>query len=168
MTAPSGYRSRVAFDLNLQSPLLAIASAALAGFAVGIVPIGVAEVLAVAIGAVIPGSLAVTMLVVFTASHVASKWIWYVLGSLAERVRQPVALCMIARTREFLARNPGYGPSTLAAGALLSIPPFHLPAIAAGIIRRPVSQFLVICFSGRLIRFGVLAVAPTLWRAWSQ
>lgn len=154
-------------ELNLQSPLLAIASAALAGFAVGILPIGLAEVLAVAIGAVTPRWLALTMLIVFTASHVGSKWIWYVIGSLAERIRHPVALRMIARTREFLARNPAYGPSTLAAGALLSVPPFHLTAIAAGIIRLPVAQFLVICFAGRLLRFGVLAAAPTLWRVWS-
>ncbi len=154
-------------ELNLHSPLLAIASAALAGFAVGIVPIGVAEVLAIAVGAVTPRWLAVTMLIVFTASHVASKWIWYVIGSLAERVRHPLALRMIARTREFLARKPAYGPSTLAAGALLSVPPFHLTAIAAGIIRLPVSQFLVICFVGRLLRFGILAAVPTLWRAWS-
>lgn len=155
-------------DLNLQSPLLAIASAALAGFAVGIVPVGIAEVLAIAIGAVTPPSLAVATLVVFTATHVASKWIWFVIGSYAERITHPWSLRMIARTREFLARNPAYGPSTLAAGALLSIPPFHLTAIAAGIIRLPLSQFLVICFSGRLIRFGVLAAAPTLWRVWFQ
>ncbi|MFN0098074.1 MAG: VTT domain-containing protein [Gemmatimonadaceae bacterium] len=154
-------------ELNLQSPPLAIASAALAGFAVGILPIGLAEVAAIAIGAVAPSWLAVTMLVVFTASHVGSKWIWYVIGSLAERIRHPMALRMIARTREFLERNPAYGPSTLAAGALLSVPPFHLTAIAAGIIRLPVAQFLLICFGGRLLRFGILASAPTLWRAWS-
>jgi membrane protein YqaA with SNARE-associated domain len=157
----------VSFDLNLQSPLLAIASSAVAGFAVGILPIGLAEVIAIAIGAVMPASLAVTMLLVFTASHVASKWIWYVIGSFAERVRHPTALRMIARTREFLARNPAYGPSTLAAGALLSIPPFHLTAIAAGIIRIPVSRFLLICFVGRLLRFGLLALAPSVWRAWA-
>lgn len=152
--------------IDLQSPFLAIASAALAGFAVGIVPLGAAEVLAVAIGAVTPPSLAVTMLVVFTASHVASKWIWFVVGSYAERITHPWFLRMIARTREFLARNPAYGPSTLAAGAVFSIPPFHLTAIAAGIIRLPLGQFLLICFSGRLLRFGLLALAPAFVRAW--
>lgn len=154
--------------MNLQSPLLAIASAALAGFAVGIVPIGLAEVVAVAIGAVVPSWLAVTMLFVFTASHVVSKWIWYVIGSLAERMRHPMALRMIARTREFLARHPAYGPSTLAMGALWSVPPFHLTAIAAGIVRLSLPQFLIICFAGRLLRFGLLAAAPAVVRAWMQ
>ncbi len=153
-------------ELDLGSTPLALGSAALAGFAVGIVPVGVAEVFAIAIGAVVPRSLAVAMLLCFTLAHVASKWVWYWVGTAAGRISHPLPRRMIDRTRVFLDARPGYGPATLAAGAVASLPPFHLTAIAAGILRMPLRQFLLICFAGRLLRFGLLASVPALARLW--
>jgi membrane protein YqaA with SNARE-associated domain len=153
-----------AFDLS--SPPVALGSAAAAGFAAGILPIGIAEALAVAIGVVLPVELAIAMWVVYTIAHVAAKTPWYWLGAHSDRVMHPWAKRHIARSRAFLAARPSYGTGVLALSALLSVPPFHLSSIAAGITHIPFGRFVAICLSGRLVRFGVLAAAPALIRAW--
>jgi membrane protein YqaA with SNARE-associated domain len=152
------------FDLS--SPAIALGSAAIAGFAAGIVPIGVAEALAVAIGVVLPTELAIGMWGVFTLAHVAAKTPWYWLGAHSDRVMHPWAKRHIERSRAFLATRPHYGTGVLALSALLSVPPFHLSSIAAGITHIPFGRFVAICLSGRLVRFGLLAAAPAVIRAW--
>jgi membrane protein YqaA with SNARE-associated domain len=153
-----------AFDLS--SPALALGSAALAGFAAGILPIGVAEALAAAIGVVLPTELAIAMWAVYTLAHVVAKTPWYWLGAHSDRVMHPWAKRHIDRSRAFLASRPHYGTGVLALSALLSVPPFHLSSIAAGITHIPFGRFIAICLSGRLVRFGVLAAAPAVIRAW--
>jgi membrane protein YqaA with SNARE-associated domain len=155
----------MAFELNLSSPLLAILSAGALGFVVGLVPIGLAEALALAIGAVMPPALSLTMLATFTAAHVLGKLPWYWLGRQAERVEHPRAKAFIARTREMLAHRSGYGAGLLAAAALASVPPFHLAAIAAGMVRFNLGAFLALCLAGRAVRFSILASVPSLLRA---
>lgn len=150
--------------LDLSSPTVALASAALLGFLVGIVPIGLAEVLAVAIGTVLPPALALAMLALFTITHVAAKVLWYWIGVHADRVRHARVQQFVERSREFLSRHPGYGLGVLGSAALLSIPPFHLAAIAAGLVRIPFGRFVATCLAGRALRFGLLGGAATLLR----
>lgn len=153
-----------AFDLS--SPILALGSAVVAGFAAGILPIGMAEALAVAIGVVLPTELAVAMWMVYTVAHVTAKMPWYWLGAHSDRVMHPWAKRHITRSRAFLEARPSYGSGVLALSALLSVPPFHLSSIAAGMTHIPFGRFVAICLGGRLVRFGVLAAAPTVLRAW--
>lgn len=153
-------------SFDLSSPGLALGSAVVAGFAAGIVPIGMAEALAVAIGVVLPMELAIAMWLVYTVAHVAAKTPWYWLGSHSDRVMHPWATRHIARSRAFLAAHPSYGSGVMALSALLSVPPFHLSSIAAGMTHIPFGRFVAICLGGRLVRFGVLAAAPTVLRAW--
>jgi len=154
----------MAFELNLSSPLLAVLSAGVLGFVVGLVPIGLAEALALAIGAVMPPALSLTMLAVFTAAHVLGKLPWYWLGRQADRVQHPRATALIARAREILASRRQYGAGLLAAAALASVPPFHLAAIAAGMVRYNLGAFLAVCLAGRAVRFAILASVPALFR----
>lgn len=152
------------FDVS--SPLLALISAALLGLASGILPTGMAEALAVAIGLVEPSQLAVPMWAVFTVAHVVAKVPWYFLGARGDRVMGPWVARYVLRAREMLRARPTYGTGVLALSALFSIPPFHLSAIAAGITHLPVGRFVVICLAGRLARFGALAAIPGLVRGW--
>jgi len=150
--------------LDLSSPLLALWSAGALGFLVGLAPVGLAEVLAVAIGTVVPTRLALAMLVLFTAAHVAAKALWYWVGAFADRVPHPRIREFIARAQALIARHPGYGTGVLAASALLSVPPFHLAAIASGIARIPFGRFVAVCLIGRAVRFGFLAGFPWVIR----
>ncbi len=150
--------------LDLSSPALALGSAALLGFLVGIVPVGLAEVLAVAIGSAKPRGLAVGMLAVFTLTHVAAKVLWYWVGAYADRIRYERTQRFITRARALLVRHPAFGLGLLGASAVLSIPPFHLAAIAAGLTRLPFGRFVAVCLAGRFLRFGALAGLPMIAR----
>jgi membrane protein YqaA with SNARE-associated domain len=152
--------------IDPQSPILALLTAFATGFAVGILPVGLAEVAAVAIGVVQPPKLALAMLVAFTVAHVAAKLPWYLLGMLADRSTHPRAQAFTARARDVVARYPGFGLGVLASSAVTSVPPFHLAAIASGIVRIPFMRFVIICLAGRAVRFGLLAAVPSLLRAW--
>ena len=152
-------------QLDLSSPLLAILSAGALGFVVGLVPIGMAEALAVAIGAVMPPALSLTMLGVFTLAHVAGKIPWYWLGTQADRAQSVRAKALVVRARELLSARKVYGAGVLGAAALASVPPFHLAAIAAGIVRFNFGAFLLVCLTGRAVRFSMLASLPAIVRA---
>lgn len=152
-----------AFDLS--SPLLAVLSALGLGALSGIVPTGMAEALAVGIGLVAAPHVAVPMWVAFTLGHVTAKLPWYWLGARADRAVGERAVEWIARARGLLARRPGYGAGLLFVSAVASVPPFHLSAIAAGLVRLSPLPFVALCLLGRLIRFGVLIASPGLLRA---
>lgn len=150
--------------LDLSSSALALASAALLGVATGIVPIGAAEAAALAIGLVSPPWLAVAMGLTFTLAHVAAKLPWFWLGAHAERAGSGRAAGYVSRARQFLEERPQYGRGLLMASAVLSVPPFHLAAIAAGMVRMPLLPFVATAVTGRLLRFGVLVTAPQVIR----
>lgn len=146
------------------SPLLAVATAAALGFALGILPVGLAEVAAIGIGLVEPPGLALALLAAFTGAHVGAKVPWYWLGRAADRVSHPRALRFVAAARALVARYAHYGAGLLAASAVASVPPFHLAAIAAGLVRIPFARFVVICLAGRTVRFALLAGVPAALR----
>lgn len=148
------------------APLLAIATAFAMGIALAILPVGLAEVAAAAIGLVRPPTLALEMLAAFTVAHVAAKLPWYALGRAADRARHPRARRFVEGARALLARHPRYGTGLLAVSALASVPPFHLAAIASGMVAIPVGRFVLICLAGRTVRFGILAASPALLRIW--
>ena len=98
------------------------------------------------------------------SGHVAGKMLWYALGRLGSRVTQPSLRRWIDRARAVAERHPRLGVGVVAASASVSLPPFHLMAIAAGIVRAPILPFFLVAFAGRLLRFGVLAAFPSLLR----
>ena len=150
--------------LDVSSPTVAIVSAIVLGFLTGIIPIGMAEATAVAIGFVTPVWLAATMWACFTLSHVAAKLPWFWMGTRADQLKTPWLVRYVHRAKSLLERHPSYGAGLLMFSATLSIPPFHLSAIAAGISQLPLARFVAICVTGRAIRFGVLVTAPGLLR----
>ncbi len=152
--------------IDPSSPLLAILVAAATGFSVGILPVGLAEVAAVGIGVVQPPGLALAMLAAFTLAHVVAKMPWYAPGRVAVRASHPRAQRFLNGARMLIARHTRYGTGLLAVSAITSVPPFHLAAIASGMVAIPFGRFLLICLAGRTVRFGVLAAVPALVRLW--
>jgi membrane protein YqaA with SNARE-associated domain len=146
------------------TPLLALAVALALGLVFGAIPIGGAELVAVAAGALEPRSIVAPVVLLFTAGHVAGKVIWYWPGTQAERVRHPRVRAWIARAKELTRSHPRITASLLGASALVSVPPFHVMAIASGMVRFPLLRFVAIGFAGRLVRFALIAALPSLAR----
>lgn len=152
--------------LDVSSPVVAIGSAIALGFLTGAIPIGMAEATAVAIGLVTPAWLAAAMWAGFTLAHVAGKMPWYWVGSRADQLKTPWLVRYVHRAKGLLERHPRYGAGLLMFSATLSVPPFHLTSIAAGISHVPLARFTAICIAGRAVRFGLLVTAPGLLRHW--
>ena len=149
---------------DFSSPEAALLSACLLGGLMGAVPVGGAEVLILLIAGLEPRTLVVPLVLVMTAGHVLGKLLWYWAGTQHHRVRQPWVRRQVDAAERFLRSRPRIGLGALTASALVSIPPFHLTAIAAGVIRSPLIVFVLVAFAGRAVRFGVIAMVPHLVR----
>lgn len=147
---------------DFSTPPAALLSAFALGVLFGVLPLGGAELVVLAIGSVKPRGLLLPLVMVFTLGHVVGKAAWYWLGTRHDRVQHPWLRRQIDRALRILTAYPKLGTAALGSSALVSVPPFHLSAIAAGAVNCPFALFMSIAFAGRAVRFGVVAIAPQL------
>lgn len=144
------------------TPGAALAWAFVLGWLLGAIPMGAAELVVLALAAVRPQVLVLPLVVLMTAGHVAGKLVWYWVGTQQHRIRQPWLRRQLDLADQFLHRHPTLGASALVTSALISVPPFQLAVIGAGIVRAPIGLFLAASFAGRVVRFGLIALLPQL------
>lgn len=48
--------------------------------------------------------------------------------------------------------------------AVVGLPPFYVVSIACGLLRFPFARFFVLGLLGRLVHFGVIVMAPQLFK----
>ncbi len=130
------------------------------GLLFGAVPAGGSELLALAAGAVTPRAMVVPLVVALTVGHMLGKLLWYWLGKFGSRVTHPTAQTWIARAHQFNAQHPRLEVGVLLVSAFASVPPFHLLAVASGVVRVPLGMFFWTALVGRLARFGLVAGVP--------
>jgi len=150
---------------SFSSPAAAAASAFALGWLFGAIPIGGAELLVLAIAAVRPTPLIMPLVLVMTLGHVLGKLIWYWVGTQHVRVQRPWLRRQVDQAEVWLRRYPNLGLAVIASSALVSVPPFHLTAVGAGVVRANVWRFVVIAFVGRGVRFGGVALVPGAFEA---
>ncbi|MCC6318877.1 MAG: hypothetical protein IT361_14460 [Gemmatimonadaceae bacterium] len=148
------------YAIDFSTPWLAVAWALGIGFALAVIPMGAAELVAFAAGALRPAGIIGPVVVSFTCGHVAGKLVWFWLGTQEARVRRPHVRRVIDDAKAITARHPAIGAAVLATSAVAGLPPFHLTTVAAGIARYPLVPFVAITFTGRLVRFGLIALIP--------
>jgi len=136
---------------------LAVGTALGAGFVSGAVTIALAEMTALGAAAVESTSLRIAVVVAFTLGHVAGKGLWYWAGTQERRITRPSLRRWIDRAHTMAAQHPTLSLGVTFSSAAVSLPPFHLAAITAGIVRTPVVPFFVVAFLGRLLRFSLIA-----------
>lgn len=145
---------------GFSTPGAALVSAFVLGIVLGAIPVGAAELLAIVLAAVRPSSLIVPLLLVMALGHVLGKLVWYWVGTHGHRIEQPFLRRQIEQSTRFMLSYPRLGVSALASSALLSIPPFHLTAIGAGLVHAPLPLFFAVAFVGRAVRFGIVGLLP--------
>lgn len=141
---------------------LAVATSFALGFLVGALPVGASEAVALGIGAIPSARLRAAVLVTFTAGHVLGKLPWYWLGTLGARITWTRLRGWVDRAHDVVAAYPTVGPAVTFSAAAVSLPPFHLTVIAAGIVRAALAPCLAAAFAGRLARFSLIAAFPPL------
>ncbi|MCC7054051.1 MAG: hypothetical protein IT355_12375 [Gemmatimonadaceae bacterium] len=144
------------------SPGAAMASAFGLGWLLGAVPIGAAEAAVLVLATVQPPALVVPLVLLNAFGHVLGKLLWYWLGTQHGRVTNAWLRRQVDTSAAVARRHPRLSGATLLSSALVSLPPFHLTVIGAGIVRAPVGLFLLTAFAGRAIRFSAVALVPQL------
>lgn len=147
---------------NFSAPGPALASAFLLGFLMGAIPLGAAEVLVLLLAGLEPRVMVVPLVLVMTAGHVGGKLLWYLAGAQHHRITHRWLRRQVDAAELYMRARPKLGLGALAMSALVSVPPFHLTAIGAGVLRSPVLVFSAVAFVGRALRFGALATVPHL------
>lgn len=150
------------FAIDTGTWWMAITSSFALGCLVGALPVGASEAVALAIGAIPSPRLRAVVLVTFTAGHVLGKLPWYWLGTAGSRITWPRVRGWVERAQGVVAAHPTVGPAVTLSAAAVSLPPFHLTIIAAGIVRAALVPCLAAAFAGRLARFSLIAAFPPL------
>lgn len=142
---------------------MTIAAAFLVGLTTGLFPFALAEATALAAGAIASPFARLGVLVAFSAGHVLGKMVWYTAGRAEQWIRNPRMRAHIEKAKVAAAEHPSASIGVIASSATLSLPPFHLLTLAAGIVKAPPLRFALVAFVGRLIRFGAIAAFPRLF-----
>jgi membrane protein YqaA with SNARE-associated domain len=150
------------FAIDTGTWWLAVASSFALGFLVGALPVGASEAVVLGIGTIPSARLRAIVLLTFTAGHVLGKAPWYWLGAAGARITWPRARGWVDRAHGVVAAHPTVGPAVTFSAAAVSLPPFHLTIVAAGIVRAAAVPCLGAAFAGRLARFSLIAAFPPL------
>ncbi len=142
---------------------MTLGAAFLVGLTTGLFPFALAEATALAAGAIASPFERTGVLIAFTAGHVLGKMAWYAAARAERWIRHPKIRAQIEKARVAAARHPIAGVGVIASSATLSLPPFHLLTLAAGIVKAPPVRFALVAFAGRLVRFGAIAAFPRLF-----
>jgi membrane protein YqaA with SNARE-associated domain len=151
---------------NFDTPLLAILSTFLITIAGGLFPLISIELLILFLASVFTSKFLVLLVLAATAGQMTGKIAIYIAGRFIDRIPSDWIKRKVAALQARAAGHPAVGHSLVAMSAVASVPPFHLVAVLTGSLRYPFRWFLLIGFAGRLLRFGLLAAAPQLVRAW--
>ena len=145
---------------TFSSPGAAMASAFGLGWLLGAIPVGAAEALVLVLATVRPTWLVLPLVLLNTLGHVLGKLAWYWLGTQHERVANPWLRRQVDTATAFARRHPRLSGATLFSSAAVSLPPFHLTVIGAGVVRTPLWSFVLASFLGRALRFSAVALVP--------
>lgn len=136
-----------------------------------IIPVVNAELYLIAASALATPGVAWMLVIAGALGQMVGKSLMYYAGVGALQLPSERLQRMVAQVRE---RYQGTGAtgSTLGTGVILlsatvGLPPFYVVSIACGLLRIPFLQFFVLGLLGRLVRFGVMVLAPQLVKAWT-
>jgi membrane protein YqaA with SNARE-associated domain len=134
------------------------------GFCVvsAVVPFANAEIYLLSAAALAPRELALPLAAAAALGQMVGKTLMYLAGRGAVRLPGERTRRALETARVKYANRASIGGVVLFASATAGVPPFYIVAIAAGVMRVPMAQFIVIGLVGRLIRFGALVIFPNL------
>jgi membrane protein YqaA with SNARE-associated domain len=148
--------------MTIWEALGAVAGSLAVSFGTSFLPIGGGvEVYLVATSALLPTAFVAPLVLACAAGCVAAKTILFVGAGRA--ASHPSFLGEGGKRAAFAARikdGPWARRAILLLSSTLSVPPYYAIALAAGALKTPRSEFVVVTFVGQSIRFaGVWAIA---------
>ena len=124
---------------------------------------GGVEVYLLATSALLPTAFVVPLVLASAAGSVAAKTLIYM--GAAKAVARPAFLekgGKRARLATRIQEGPWIRRGALFLSATLSMPPYYAIALAAGALKTPRSEFIVIGMVGQTLRFGAVWAIPQI------
>jgi membrane protein YqaA with SNARE-associated domain len=122
-----------------------------------------AEVIVLALPAVAPSRPALFLLVLIaTAGQMTGKLAVYWAGRGGAAIPSPRVARAVERWQPRFAASRRSAAGLVFLSSAIGIPPFFVVTLLAGALRMELLPFLAAGASGRLVRFGALAVVPAL------
>lgn len=125
-----------------------------------VIPIINIEIYLLGASALAPREFALPLVLAGTIGQVLGKIALYYVGTGALKLPGKRLKTALERAQERVKQNPRLGGALLFASASVGLPPFYLMTIVAGAARMNLLAFIVLGFLGRMIRFGVIVMAP--------
>ena len=126
------------------------------------IPVLNAEIYLLGASALLPRSLAIPLVVAGSVGQMIGKLVMYYAARGALHLPNARLQRAVATVHARYANSAALGDVVLFSSSTLGLPPFYIVTVAAGVLRIPVVRFTVIGLVGRLLRFGVVVLAPQL------
>jgi membrane protein YqaA with SNARE-associated domain len=123
---------------------------------------GAVEVYILATSALLPIGFVGPLVLAVAAGSVAAKTLVY-LG--ATRATKIAGMTEGGRGAKIVARfeeGPWMRRGAILLSATVSLPPFYAVSVAAGLIRAPLVEFMVVSMVGQSVRFGLVWAVPQI------
>ncbi len=104
----------------------------------------------------------VSLVLLASAGQMAGKCLLYWSGRGTRSLQSARVTRVLASCQERLLHSPSKALALIFISSALSIPPFYVVTILAGALRLKFGPFLAVGACGRLIRFGVLVLVPSV------
>jgi membrane protein YqaA with SNARE-associated domain len=145
----------------------AYASLCALAYVSALVPIVNAELLVVGSSAVAGKgwTQALTVAVVVAVGQMVGKVTLYLMGRGASKIPSERQRKAIDRWGHRFSQSPRMVMLLVFASAASGFPPFYAISVLAGTFRVNLAAFFVVGLAGRILRFGILALAPG-WLGW--
>lgn len=132
-------------------------------FAASFLPVGGGvEVYLLATSALLPTGYVAPLVVASAMGSVAAKTVLYMgarkAGTLPGVMQGRRGAQLLTRIQE----GPWIRRGIIASATTLSLPPFYALALAAGLLRTPRAEFIIISVIGQSLRFGAVWAVPQI------
>jgi membrane protein YqaA with SNARE-associated domain len=152
-------------DLAQHSPVLLCLIIVVCGAMASLVPVSPVEPVLIAVAAIAPVWLLPILVLLATASHMATKTLVFLGGAKVDKAYTGRHRARFDRARERLAGRGGMQRCALFLSSVTGLPPFYVVTALCGSLKMPLRHFLIVATTGRTIRFAALIFLPQLFRA---
>ncbi len=131
----------------------------------GLLPFVNAELYLLAASAAVSRELAVGIVIAGTAGQMTAKIAMYLAGRGLVKIPGERMKKWVADAEAWAAKRPNFGGGLIFLSAASGFPPFYIMSIACGVLRTNFTQFAVLGFAGRFVRFGIVVLFPQIAKA---
>ena len=132
-----------------------------------VIPVMHAEAYLIAVSALSPPAVAWALVIAATIGQMIGKVAMYLAGRGAVRLPSVWLRERIAKASAQVQNRRHVGNALIFVSSATGLPPFYVISVVAGVLRTPLTGFILFGAAGRFLRFAVAVFLPQLIRLWT-